>query len=206
MVGTVPPMSALVLAAATALSFVLAAPQAVRAVRHGTVGLHWTQDAVRVANKVVWVGFALAVADYGLAAVQVLISAASLVVLWRLWRDGRVPVRPFAALFAGAAALAAVTMAVGPAAAAWASVFGMTVDVVRYLPQLRVTFTAPSLSGVSVGTYLLQMCTSVLWGVYGWLADVPAMVVGNAVLLPLAAAIAVRVLVRRRLPAGPQVG
>lgn len=182
---------------ATGTSLAVGVPQAWRLLATGSsAGLHYAQDLIRVAGKVAWVVYAVAVGDLLFGAGQVGIVLPSVLTLILLWRWKVLP--------SGVAA--AVPLAAGAASGllVWAGAVGLlghlvaTSDVFRYLPQARRTLTADSLHGVSAGTYVAQASASVGWLGYGWEQGLWPLIWSNAVILPFVLFILIRVVADRR--------
>lgn len=194
------PSAALLLAAA-ALSAVIGLPQAVRLWRTRDVtGVAPSQDLLRVVTKLAWVAYALAHADPGLAAAQ-LIALPSVLTVLLLCRAGALRLRQLLTTAVVAAAVVTGTLLTG--AVALLGSLATLSDIGRYLPQAATTLHTDDLSGVAPGTYLAQIAASACWGGYGALQGLPPLVWGNLVIAPVAALILIRVVAAHRRTSRP---
>lgn len=150
--------------AAVVLSAVFFAPQAVRAVRHGTPGVSTATFQMVVVLSAVWLIYGIVEDLPALVVGNVPPFLAALVVLGACRRDGArlVDVTRVAAVCTAGAVL--VGVAFGIEHIGWVSA---ALGVSMRVPQLRAVRRATSIAGVSATTWALGIASNVCWFVYG---------------------------------------
>jgi uncharacterized protein with PQ loop repeat len=190
------PFVTLLAGVCTALSLSFVWPQVVRVYRSGSVeGISPTGTLHGVSSTALWTmyGFAqglvpLTVANLSVGVALVLIGVAQV-------RARALSGLGLTAVAAGCVAAGVALAAVSPTLLGWVAI---VVGGTSIVPQVLHVVRADDLSGVSPATYGLLLATCAGWGLYGILIDDPLVAAPNALVLPCAAFILVRVVRAQR--------
>ena len=140
-------------------------------VRVGTAGLAPATWFGLVASALVWLGYGVATRDPTVVLANVAVLLVAVVLAIAVLRATSVPAVRLVPYVAGPVLL---WCAAWVADAGWLlGVAGTAVTLGRVVPQLVRALTAPDRSGISVGAWLGNALTNVVWAAYGvTIADV----------------------------------
>lgn len=153
--------------AGSATSASISLPQAIRSIRHPTVGVSSVTFQLITSTSITWTSYAIAEHLWLLAAGNIVLAISSFVVLWSLHRDGA-KILDLTYVFAPVMVIAVIVGWLDPV---WLGWLAGAISVALRFPQLRLVKVAESIHGVSIHTWMVMTMTNACWLGYGLLHD-----------------------------------